>query len=137
MLFGCALDREATPLKEPQNDKGSPVRGGGREQRVVLHGHRGDLVWASTIDPQAVEPEEPRSAPGFDRKAMRLVHREPEEREIRVEVDFTGAGNWGTYGVFRVPAGEPVEHRFPDAFGHWVRLVSDRDGDITGQFRYE
>jgi len=75
---------------------------------------------------------------GFDRKTMRLEHREPEEREIRVEVDFTGAGTWGTYGVFRVPAGEPVEHRFPDAFGaHWVRLVSDRDGVVTGQFRYE
>jgi hypothetical protein len=37
-----------------------------------------------------------------------------------------------------VPAGAPVEHKFPDGFNaHWIRVTAGRDCTATATFKYK
>ncbi len=75
---------------------------------------------------------------GYDRKRLTLSHSSGEPVTFRVEADFTGTGTWSEVTTLTVPAGKPLEHRFPDAFGaYWLRLVAEKDVTATATLLYE
>jgi hypothetical protein len=87
---------------------------------------------------QAGVPSEPYLMSGYDRKTVRLRHDGSNPVVFRVEVDITGGGLWRTYQTLRVPAGETVEHRFPEGFeAYWVRLAGGSDCRASATFTYE
>jgi hypothetical protein len=74
----------------------------------------------------------------FYKKRLRLSTQTPGPVTIHVEVDITGTGHWQRYKSFHVSAERPIRHEFPEAFqAYWVRLVSNRDAQVTGQFEYD
>ncbi len=86
---------------------------------------------------QAGQPSDPYLMTGFSEKVLRLSHTSTGALGVRVEVDLTGTGLWVTYGTFEVPAGQVVEHRFPDGFNaYWVRTVASKDTSATAQLTY-
>lgn len=85
---------------------------------------------------KAGEPSDPYLCTGFDKK--RLTLNSAASAEVRIEADFTGTGAWREFQVLPVKAGEPLEYKFPDAFGaYWLRLVSDTASTMTAVFIYE
>ncbi len=87
---------------------------------------------------KAGEPSDPYLMTGFDKKTLRLSHREKRGIAFRIEVDFLATGQWHPYASVDVPAGKTVTHEFPPGFSaHWGRLVADRDCTATAWFVYE
>jgi hypothetical protein len=87
---------------------------------------------------RAGEPSDPYLFTGYDRKRLAFSHAAVGELGIRIEADITGTGHWQPYRTFRVPAGETVEHEFPEAFqAYWIRAVADRDCTATVRLTYE
>jgi len=85
---------------------------------------------------KAGEASDPYLCMGFDRK--RLTLQTNAGAHITVEADFTGTGEWCEVTRFAVTAGQPLEHKFPIAFGaYWLRLVSDADATATATFTYD
>jgi len=77
-------------------------------------------------------------ATGYDRKRLTLSHKSLEPVTFRVEADFAGTGVWTALTKLNVPPGQPLEHRFPDAFGaYWLRVVAEKDSTATANFLYE
>ena len=67
-----------------------------------------------------------------------MSHQSRQPVTFRVEADFTGTGIWTEVIKLNVPPGQPLEHRFPDAFGaYWLRLVAEKDSTATASFLYE
>jgi len=86
---------------------------------------------------KADEPSDSYLMTGYDRKSVTLSHQSSEPVTIHVEVDISGTGQWGRYESFEVPSGQPVNHKFPDAFqAYWVRVVASGDAVATAQFDY-
>ncbi len=84
------------------------------------------------------KPSDPYLMTGFDRKRVSLSHNSPEPVTFTIEVDFLRDGTWKTYQQIAVPAGETVDHAFPDGFSaHWVRLQADRPCTATAWFVYD
>jgi hypothetical protein len=74
---------------------------------------------------QAGQPSDPYLFTGYDSKTLRLSHDGSHSLKIRVEIDITGTGLWAEYRTFDVPAGKPLEHRFPAGFNaYWVRTAA-------------
>ena len=97
---------------------------------------QGGPWWNTTI--KAGTPSDPYLATGFDKKRLTVSHQSREAVTIKVEADFTGDGDWTEFTTLTVPAGQPLNYTFPDAFGaYWLRLVSNKDTTANGQFRYE
>ena len=93
--------------------------------------------WLNTAI-KAGAPSDPYLATGFDQKRLTVSHQSKEPVIVKVEADFTGDGDWREFTTLTVPAGQPLDYTFPDAFGaYWLRLVSDKDTTATGQIRYE
>jgi hypothetical protein len=87
---------------------------------------------------KANEPSDAYLMTGYDQKRVTLAQTGSGSVRMRVEVDISGSGDWVTYREFDVPAGKPVDHRFPAAFGaYWVRVVANKDATATAQFTYE
>jgi hypothetical protein len=83
-------------------------------------------------------PSDPYLMSGYDHKHLTLSHLSRETVAFRVEVDFSGTGQWVAYRECLVKAGKPWEHDFPDAFAaYWVRVVSDQDTTATARFVYD
>ncbi len=75
---------------------------------------------------------------GYDQKKVALSHDAAGPVTMRLEVDVALDGHWLTYAEPEVPAGETVEHVFPDGYhAHWIRVVADRDCRASAQFVYE
>ena len=86
----------------------------------------------------AGQPSDPYLMTGYDHKRLTLTHRSPQIVHVRVEVDLTGTGRWVPYLAVDVPAGQAVEHRFPDGYqAYWVRVVSDVSTTATAWLSYE
>jgi hypothetical protein len=86
---------------------------------------------------QAGAPSDPYLMTGYDRKRLELSHDAAEEAAFILEVDVDHGG-WKRYGTFRVPAGRPLVHEFPEGYSaHWVRLTPDRACRATALFTYE
>lgn len=86
----------------------------------------------------AGEPSDPYLMAGYRRKSLQLSHTATEPATFRVQVDFLADGSWHEYAKLTVPAGETLEHNFPDGYSaHWVRLVPDRSGIASALFRYQ
>lgn len=93
--------------------------------------------WKETAVKAGV-PSDPYLATGFDHKRLTLAHSGSAEAKFRVQVDFSGTGTWSNYAELTVPAGKPLEYRFPEAFGaYWIRLVPETDGVVSAVFMYE
>ncbi|MDO4585221.1 MAG: hypothetical protein Q4D62_14090 [Planctomycetia bacterium] len=85
----------------------------------------------------AQEPSLPFLMTGFDKKSMKLINHGKENVTIATEIDLTGTGVWVPYKSFEVPANGEVSYEFPQAFqAYWIRTVSDRDAELTAEFRY-
>jgi hypothetical protein len=99
---------------------------------------RGTLgAWRDTAVKAGV-PSDACLATGYDRKRLTLSHRSREPVIFRVEADFTGTGQWAEVVTLTVPAGQLLEHRFPDAFGcYWLRLIASQDTTATATFSYD
>jgi hypothetical protein len=84
------------------------------------------------------QPSDPYLATGYDRKRLTLNHDAATPVNFRLEADFTGTGKWSEFKRLVVPAGQPLEYQFPDAFGaYWLRLVPDQDTTATAIFTYD
>jgi hypothetical protein len=74
---------------------------------------------------------------GYDRKVLELSHASSSPVTFLVQVDFAADNTWSEYIRITVPAGETVEHAFPEGFSaHWVRLKSDTTTTATATFTY-
>jgi hypothetical protein len=84
------------------------------------------------------QPSDPYLMTNFGRKSVTLRHDQPQTVRFTLEVDVLADGSWFKYGAVEVPAGQSIDHQFPDGFSaHWVRVTADRSGKATAWFRYE
>ncbi|MEP4077252.1 hypothetical protein [Haloferula sp.] len=122
----------------------------------ILHSDDGKTaLWAGAIDdiwqlgkPQgqggpwkdsavkAGVPSDPYLMTAYDQKSVELSA--TSAANITLEVDIDGTGLWLPYQTFKVEAGKPVKHTFPEAFSaYWVRAISDTDTTATAWFNYK
>jgi hypothetical protein len=93
--------------------------------------------WKNTAV-KADEPSDPYLMTNFGRKSVTLSHDQPASVRFTIQVDILADGSWFTYGTIEVPAGQSIDHQFPDGFSaHWVRVTADRAAKATAWFRYE
>lgn len=82
-------------------------------------------------------PSDPYLMTGFDGKCLHLENHGKLAITVTIEIDFHGHGRFGAYASVEVDPGRVVTHVFPQGFSaHWVRLVSDLDATVSGQFFY-
>ncbi len=83
-------------------------------------------------------PSDPYLATGYDKKRLTLFHTGKSDAKFRVQADFSGTGTWSNFAELTVPAGQPVEYKFPAGFGaYWLRLMPEANGTATAVFTYE
>ncbi len=81
-------------------------------------------------------PSDPYLMTAYDQKSVELTA--SSAARITLEIDVDGTGIWVPYKAFKVKAGKPVSHTFPEGFSaYWVRAVSDTDTTATAIFTYE
>lgn len=86
----------------------------------------------------AGEPSDPYLMTNFGRKSLTLAHDRDRPVRFTIEIDFLADGSWHQYKTIDVAAGQTVTYRFPEGFSaHWVRVMSDRAGEVTAWFRYD
>jgi len=80
------------------------------------------------------EVSDPYLMTGFDQK---MVHfKSDKAAAVRIEIDFTGEGDWCPYETVSVGSGYG-KHIFPQGFSaHWVRLVAETECELTAVFFY-
>ncbi len=94
-------------------------------------------VWRKS-DVRAGDASDPFLMTGFDRKTIHLTNDATSPLRITVEVDFLGDGSWQPYTSVELPPSAYAHHVFPAGYSaHWVRLVSQDAGRVTGWFFYE
>lgn len=82
-------------------------------------------------------PSDPYLMTGFDQKSLHVQNHGTSAVTVTVEIDPRGDGSYGACTTMSVAPGALATHVFPPGFSaHWVRLVSDVDGRLTGQFFY-
>lgn len=87
---------------------------------------------------EAGKPSDPYLMAGYDRKRVVLRHDATEEVAFTLQVDLAGDGTWLPYATLRVPAGQEVEHVFPEGYAaHWICVQVSRACKATAQFTYE
>lgn len=97
-------------------------------------GHGGP--WLKTAV-KADKPSDPYLMTNYDQKTLTLSHDSKSEVTFTILINFDHTG-WHPYATLKVPAGVPVEHKFPDGFNaHWVRVTADRDCTATAQLDYQ
>ncbi|NDH95411.1 MAG: hypothetical protein EBZ13_12965 [Planctomycetia bacterium] len=85
---------------------------------------------------QAGVPSDPYLMTGYDQKQVTLSA--DKKTELTLEVDLDGTGLWVPYRSFTVPAGETVQHTFPDGFSaYWIRGVSSQNATVSVSFIYD
>jgi hypothetical protein len=93
--------------------------------------------WKATAV-QAGLPSDPYLMTNFGGKTVALSHDSTAPVRFTIQVDFLADGSWNTLDVVDVPPGQTFDYRFPDGFAaHWVRLIADRDANVTARFRYQ
>jgi hypothetical protein len=99
---------------------------------------RGSLgVWQNA-PVKAGTPSDACLATGYDRKRLLLSQAGNAPWGCRIEADFTGTGKWSVVTRLSVPASQPLEYRFPEAFGaYWVRLVPEAETTVSATLVYE
>jgi hypothetical protein len=91
--------------------------------------------WRQTVV-QAGIPSDPYLMTGYDQKQVTLSA--DKKTELTLEVDLDGTGLWVPYRSFTVPAGETVQHTFPDGFSaYWIRGVSSQNATVSVSFIYD
>lgn len=74
----------------------------------------------------------------YDKRSLSIEHDAGAAVKFRLEVDFTGYGDWSHYQTITAEPGKPTAFSFPADFAaYWVRLVADRDCTATATFVYE
>ncbi|WP_425614761.1 hypothetical protein NA78x_004638 [Anatilimnocola sp. NA78] len=87
---------------------------------------------------EAKQPSDPYLMTGYDQKRLTIEHDSPNSISMRLEVDYSGTGNWSTYETLEVAPGAVVKHAFPADFAaYWVRLVPSDSCTATAVFVYE
>ncbi|MGO1172850.1 MAG: hypothetical protein ACTHXO_07025 [Actinomycetaceae bacterium] len=82
-------------------------------------------------------PSDPYLMTGFDGKVLHLQNHGSTDVEVTIEIDPRGDGSFGGHHSLPVTAGALASYVFPQGFSaHWLRLVSDRPGLLTGQLFY-
>ncbi len=98
-------------------------------------GHGGP--WKST-SVKAGEASDPYLIGFYDKRTLSLSHNSNEPVTFLVEVEPVGHGPWMKYQEISVPAGETIEHTFPDSFqARWIRFTTDRPTVATAWLDYE
>ena len=86
---------------------------------------------------QAGEYSDPYLIGFYDERKLFLYHDASETVTYTVEVQPLGHGPWVEYQQFEVPAGEFVNHDFPDAFeARWIRFKVDKACTATSWLEY-
>lgn len=94
-------------------------------------------VWRET-DVRANAPSDPMLATGFDHKRVELTNNGDETVGITLEADATCLGDWRPYRAIDVPAKSAATLELPDAFqAYWLRVVSDKDANLSAEFVYD
>lgn len=88
-------------------------------------------------DVRAGVPSDPYLMTGFDAKCLHVQNHGEGSIRVHLEIDARGDGTFGRIGTLEVAAGSLETHVFPAGFSaHWVRLVSEDDGQATAQLFY-
>lgn len=75
---------------------------------------------------------------GYDKRQLTIEHDGQESINFRLEVDFTGYGDWSAYRTLTAEPGKAVRYDFPAEFGaYWIRLVPAQSCTATATFLYE
>ncbi len=123
------------------NQENNPV--GGQPQSGIWFGKTDDLwsfgkpkgwggPWRATAV-TAGEPSDPFLMTGFEHKVLHL--KTDRLCNVRIEIDFLGAGAWERYTTLAVSRYR--YHVFPPGFSaHWVRLVPEAACTATAEFMY-
>ena len=134
----------------------SGVKSGAKGEHIVTSDDGKTALWVGAVDDlwqfgkvrgtggpwkntatEAGARSDPYLMTGYDEKRVTLSHDANATIRIHLEMDVTGTGVWCDYRTFEVPAGEKIEHRFPESFGaYWVRVTSDKDCRATAAFDY-
>ncbi len=86
---------------------------------------------------RAGEASDPFLMTGFDNKVLHLTNDSSSAQKVRVEIDFLGEGSWNAYASLEIEPKGYVHHAFADGFSaHWIRLVPEKEGQLTAQFFY-
>ena len=93
--------------------------------------------WKNTAV-KAGESSDPYLIGFYDKRNLSLSHNSNEPVTFLVEVEPVGHGPWMMYKEITVPAGETVEHTFPDSFqARWIRFTADRQTVATAWLDYD
>jgi len=75
---------------------------------------------------------------GYDARSVQLSHQNAAAVQFTLQLDATGDGVWYDYKTITVPAGKTISHVFPAALqSKWIRVVANKDANVTAQFRYK
>ncbi len=76
-------------------------------------------------------PSHPFLTNGFKERVLHLAIHDQDDVSLRIEVDYSGNGNWQTYKDIAVSGYAPFI--FPASFqAHWIRLRASKDCIATG-----
>ncbi len=82
-------------------------------------------------------PSDPYLMAGFEYKELTLFHNSSKPVEFTIEIDPTGDGDWGTYTIQPVAAGETFRYQFPPGVTpRWMRVVANASCEATCQLSY-
>ena len=83
-------------------------------------------------------PSDPYLIGFYDRKELTLSHKADKNVTFTIEADPTGNGDWMTYKVQTVKAGEVWNWQFPEEFqARWIRFSTDADTEATAWLTYK
>ncbi len=123
---------------------------------IIISDDQKAAVWAGVIDDlwqmgkptghggpwvddkvQANETSDPFLIGFYDKRVLKLSHKETKTVHFTVEVDPTGNGDWMKYAVYPVKAGEEFVHNFPSSFqAKWIRFVTDSNAEVKTWLEY-
>ena len=130
----------------------------GVDQKHIIRSSDGNAsVWVGAIDDlwklgkpigeggswkntqvKANESSDPYLIGFYDKKSLSLSHDADQAVTFKVEVEPIGHGPWMTYDEIIVPAGETVNHEFPESFqARWIRFSTNIACEATSWLKYE
>lgn len=128
----------------------------GNNEHVITSKDGKAKVWAGTIDDlwklgkpvgvggpwkdtmvRADEPSDPYLIGFYDKKSIKISNLSNKTVTYKIEVEPIGHGPWMIYKEVTVKGGEEYNYTFPDNFqSRWIRIVADKDCQVTAQLEY-
>ncbi len=82
-------------------------------------------------------PSDPYLITGYDKRSLTIETEAPDGATFRLEVDFTGYGDWSPYQQMIIKDGKAKLDFAPEFNAYWIRLAPAQDGTATATLVYE